>query len=447
MPAKWFRDTVVCIAAGSLLLNSGRSQPVSVRLGGEKWFLDALTKTNLIGEFERKTGIKVAVIHKDHQAIVSELQQDPAARSVTYDLILMRHRFLGQLVETGLVQPVEAFLADPALHDPAFKPAEQLFPDWWREISWYKNKMYGYPFTELTPYVCYRKDLLDDSNEKARFEARYHRNLEPPRTWPEYMELAEFFTRPKENLYGTYIQGQQHIALWYEWLNFSYSFGGKILDTNHGSEYGDIVVNSPENVAATNQYLKLIAFSPPDTLTYNWNGALAALQQGRVFMGILWNDQAPLLEDSRLSKTAGKIGYALIPSATGRPFSQLEGWSYLIPKESSHPREAYRFIEWAMSPDVQIQETLKGSQSPMKATYKDSRVSRLPYTPVFLACIPIARPKPTIPESERITEVMQRGLFEIVTRRRTPREGLDMLAVEIQKLLGTKARLRYPVAK
>jgi multiple sugar transport system substrate-binding protein len=447
MPTKWFLNAIVFIAEGSLLLSSARSQPVNVRLGGEKWFLDALTKTDLIGEFERKTGITVEVVHKNHQAIVSELQREPAAGLVPYDLILMRHRFLGQLVESGLVQPVEAFLADPTLHDPAFKPAVQLFPEWWREISWYKNKLYGYPFTELTAYVCYRQDLLDDSKEKARFEARYRRSLEPPRTWPEYMEVAEFFTRPKENFYGTYIQGQQHIALWYEWLNFSYSFGGRILDAKHGSEYGDIVVNSPENVAATNQYLKLIAFSPPDTLTYNWNGALAALQQGRVFMGILWNDQAPLLEDARVSKTAGKIGYTLIPSATGRLFSQLEGWSYLIPKESRHPREAYKFMEWAMSPEVQIQETLQGSQSPMKATYQDPRVSQLPYTPVFLASVPIAIPKPTIPESARITEVMQRGLYEIVTRKRTPREGLDMLALEIQKILGTKARLRYPVAK
>jgi hypothetical protein len=40
---------------------------------------------------------------------------------------------------------------------------------------------------------------------------------------------------------------------------------------------------------------------------------------------------------------------------------------------------------------------------------------------------------------------MKRGLYEIVTRRRTPEEGLDSVAIEIQQILGTKARLRYPV--
>ncbi len=84
------------------------------------------------------------------------------------------------------------------------------------------------------------------------------------------MQLAEFFTRPDDHFYGTYIQGKQGLALWYEWLNFVYSFGGDILDTRHGWKYGDIVVNSPQNVAATEQYVKLIPFSPPDTLNYGW---------------------------------------------------------------------------------------------------------------------------------------------------------------------------------
>jgi len=435
---------IALIVLAGLQLDCRHSQPITIRLAGEKWFLDVLTKTNMIGVFEQQTGIKITVMHKDHQELVTELEQ-PASRKVTYDLILMRHRFLGQLVERGLVQAVDSFLGDATLHDPRFKPREQLFDSWWQEISWYESKIYGYPFTELTPYLCYRKDLLDDPSEQVHFKTRYHRNLEAPKTWAEYMQLAEFFTRPKQHFYGTYIQGQNHIALWYEWLNFAYSFGGNILDTKDGGEYGDIVVNSPQTLAATNQYLALIPFSPPDTLSYNWNGAQAALQQGRVFMGILWNDQAPLLEDPSVSKVLGKIGYTTIPSATGKPFSQLEGWSYLIPKESTHPREAYRFMEWAMSPEVQVQETIKGGESPMKSTYADARVSKLPYIPAFLASVPIAIPKPTIPESAQMTEVMQRTLSEIVTRKRAPKEGLDIMALEIQDILGTRGRLRYPV--
>jgi multiple sugar transport system substrate-binding protein len=153
-----------------------------------------------------------------------------------------------------------------------------------------------------------------------------------------------------------------------------------------------------------------------------------------------------LLEDASVSKVAHKMSYALIPSAIGKPFSQLEGWAYLIPTESKHPREAYRLIEWAMSPDVQIQQTLKGGASARIATYDDRMVRAIPYVPVFLESIPIGIPKPTVPESSQMTEIMQRGLSEIVTRKRTPREGLDAMAIEVQRILGSKAKMRFRVS-
>ena len=240
----------------------------------------------------------------------------------------MRHRLLGALIQKHQIQPIDSLLADPAVHDASFQPQEQLFPNWWRELSWYGDKIYGYPYTGLTAYLCYRKDLLDDPENRRKFKARYHREMAVPANWKEYMQLAEFFTRPGEHFYGTYISGKQGLALWYEWLNFVYSFGGDILDTQHGWEYGDIVVNSPQNVAATEQYVKLIPLSPPDTLSYGWNEAQAALQQGHAFMGLLWSDQAYLLEDHATSKVAGKIGYSLIPTNTSQP-SQPTGGSHL----------------------------------------------------------------------------------------------------------------------
>jgi multiple sugar transport system substrate-binding protein len=443
----WVAVAFVVAALGAYVVyRQSAEQTVTIRMIGEAYApLDALQKIK--GEFERKTGIHVEIVEKDHQSVVAELDQELSSGQVTYDLFVEPHRLLGKLVDRNEVQPLDKFLADPTLHDPNFKPDQDLFPRWWHEIGWYNGKLYGYPFTNLTMYVCYRKDLMNDPREQAAFRAKFGHDMHPPVSWKEYMELAEFFNRPAQHMYGTYIQGQQHVALWYEWLNFAYSFGGNILDTNKGSDYGDIVVNSPANIQATEQYLALIQFSPPETLNYNWDDALAALQQGRVFMGILWHDQTPFLEDPSQSKVAGKMGYSLIPSAIGRPFSQLEGWAYLIPTKSPHPREAYRFIEWAMSRSVQIQQTLGGGASALRSTYDDPRVKKIPYVPVFLVSVPIGIPKPTIPESSEITEVMQKDLSKIVTRQVTVKQGLDTMALEIKAILGDKAKLKYPVSR
>ncbi len=420
-------------------------QPSTLRLAGDEWFLKSLTKTGMIAAYEQKSGIHVEVLNRNDRKIMADLDHGPTAGNAGYDIVVMRHRLLGALIQKHQIQPIDSLLTGPGVHDPGFQPQQQLFPNWWRELSWYGDKIYGYPYTGLTAYLCYRKDLLDDPENKRKFKARYHREIAVPSNWKEYAQLAEFFNRPGDHFYGTYISGKQGLALWYEWLNFVYSFRGDILDTQHGWEYGDIVVNSPQNVAATQQYVKMIALSPPDTLNYGWNEAQAALQQGHAFMGLLWSDQAYLLEDPATSKVAGKIGYSLIPSNTAQRSSQLEGLTYLIPTGSQHPKEAYRFLEWAMSDQVQTPQTLDGSNSIRESVYGDSRVRGMPYTATFLASIPIAREKPTIPESSQMTEAAERRLSEIVTGKESPQSGLDKLALDLKNILGSRGKLRYPV--
>jgi len=424
---------------------SAQQQSVTLRLAGDEWFLKSLTSTGLLSAFERQTGIHVEVIFKNDRNIMSDLDRTDNVGEAAYDIIVVRHRLLGALVAKREVQPIDSFLHDPGLHDAGFVPARDLFPHWWAELSSYGGRNYGFPFTALTTYLCYRKDMLADPANQHAFRDRYHRELRPPASWQEYLELAEFFNHPADHFYGTYIQGKQGLALWYEWLNLIYSFGGNILNAPHGWEYGDIVVNSPQNVAATEQYLKAIPFSPPDTLSYGWMEAQNALQQGHVFMGLLWNDQAPFLEDPAASKVAGKIGYTLIPSNTGKPFSQLEGLTYLIVSGSKHSREAYKFIEWAMSQQVQVAQTLHGSSSLRPGVFENPAVKALPYTPAFLDCIPIAVAKPTIAESDQMTQASVQRLSEIISKKMLPKQGLDALAIDFKTILGAKSRLRYPV--
>jgi len=440
---------VVALVAVVLAAESGfvPSQTATIRVAGDEWFLDSLTKAQVIPAFEKQTRIHVEVVHENDRSIMSGLDRGAQPGDSGFDVVIVRHRFLGALVQKGQVRPIDSLLADPSLHDPGFVPQEQLFANWWRELASYGNHIYGYPYIALTTFLCYRKDLLDDPANRRSFKLRYHTDLKPPTTWLEYSQLAEFFTRPDQHFYGTYIQGKQGLALWYEWLNLIYSFGGNILDAQHGWEYGDIVVNSPQNVAATEQYIRQIGFSPPDTLNFGWGEAQSALQQGHVFMGLLWSDQAPYLEDPAVSKVAGKMGYSLIPSNSGEPFSQLEGLTYLIPRESAHPREAYRFLEWVMSAQVQDRQTLTGGLSVRKSTYDKPEVKQLPYASAFLASVAIARIKPTVPESGEMIEASERRLAEIVSGRCSPQTGLDNLALDLQRILGDKARLRYVVKK
>ena len=211
MPQSSLRNVVIILIAilASLQLSCMRSKQLTIRLAGDEWFLDSLTKTDMIAAFEKQSGIHVEVLHKNDRTIMSDLDRGANPGDDGLDVLVMRHRFLGALVQKGQVRSIDSMLADNSIHDAGFMPRQQLFPNWWRELSSYGNSTYGYPFTSLTTFLCYRKDLLSDPANQKTFRARYHRDLRPPTTWAEYTQLAEFFTRPEEHLYGTYIQGSR----------------------------------------------------------------------------------------------------------------------------------------------------------------------------------------------------------------------------------------------
>lgn len=420
-------------------------QGVTIRAIGEALPpLEAMAA--LKGEFEERTGIEVVIEMYEHSEAVNKVMLDLNSRRGRYDFILQPHRELGRFVENGHLVPLETFMDDAALRDPDFQPEDVLYDRLWKEISWYDGKMYGFPFTALTMYMWYRKDLAEDPDEQAGFKAKYGYDLAPATTWDQYRDLAEWFTRPEEGFYGTALQGKRHEALWYEWLNFLYSFGGDMMEVDSGSECGPIVVNSPQAVAATEYYKSLMAYSPPDTLNYFWDDVMALMQRDRVFELIMWNDATyAVSEDAEASKVAGKMGFDLIPQGQGGKVGQVEGWTYLIPASSKNQQAAFLFIQWMMEFQQQLQQHLNGGASARPDVYADPAVQQLAYAKASMATNEVAIAKPTIPESPHITDILVRELSSYLAGDKDAKAALDVAANEMHELLGECAPLEYPV--
>src|SRR5271154_34258 len=80
-----------------------QAQTVTIRLAGDEWFLDSLTKTQMIGDFEKQTGIHVEVSHKNDRTIMSDLDHGVQPGDAGLDVVVMRHRLLGALVKKDQV--------------------------------------------------------------------------------------------------------------------------------------------------------------------------------------------------------------------------------------------------------------------------------------------------------------------------------------------------------
>jgi len=405
--------------------------------------LEAMNK--LKGKFEEETGIEVVIEMYEHSEAVNKVMLDLNSKRGRYDFILQPHRELGRFVTNGHLTPIEKFMNDPKLRNSDFKPEEVLYQGLWKEISWYEGKPYGFPFTALTMYLWYRKDLLEDPKEQAGFKAKYGYDMPVPSTWEQYRDLAEWFTRPDEGFYGTAIQGKRHEALWYEWLNFLYSFGGDMMEVDSGSECGPIIVNSPEAVESLEYYKSLVQYSPSDTLNYFWDDVMVAMQQAKVFELIMWNDATYAVEDPSQSTVSGKMGFDLIPQGKAGKVGQVEGWTYLIPAYAKNQEAAFLFIQWMMEYDQQLNQHMNGGASARPDVYATPEVQKITYSKASMDTNAVAIAKPTIPESPQITEILVLELSNALAGSKSSQQALDDAAVEMHKLLGDCAPLKFPV--
>ena len=284
--------------------------------------------------FTRQTGIQVVVEKFGYKASMAKATEDLASKDGKYDIVIQNNDALGKFASQGLIFSVDE------LEKASGKKADfedDLYPNAWHGLSWYQGVRYGYPLAANTMFVLYRKDMLESPAEKQAFHARYGYDLVAPQDWKQYRDVAEFFYRPGQKFYGTLVQGKRFPAVWFEWLNFAFSFGGGVMEKEHSWEYGPIIINSPDTIQGTEYYNSLKQFSPPGVTNFTWDDAVGQMRDGHIFMCLLWSDALFHVIDPKNSTVVGKMGYSPLPSGKAGRVAQIAGSTYMVSRNSNIP--------------------------------------------------------------------------------------------------------------
>ena len=435
---------LIAACAAPLVSLPAALDPITIRVVGDPVSaVDGLV--SLAQDFSRETGINVVVEKDGFKDALEKATQDLSSKTGTYDIVLQEGATLDKFATEQSIYTVDE------LEKLTGKKADfeaDLFPKAWRDLSWYQGVRYGYPVVANTMYVIYRQDMADDPAEKKAFHKRYGYELKAPQDWKEYRDVAEFFTRPQVGFYGTLLQGKRHPAVWFEWLNFAFSFGGGVMEKEHAWEYGPVIINSPETVKALDFYNSLKKFSPPGVANFMWDDASAQLRDGRIFMCIMWSDAALHIEDPKSSTVAGKVGFAPLPAGKVGRIAQVAGASYLVSRYSQHPKEAFEFELWMLKRENQIKLELAKGSSARQSVYHDEKVQELPYARAHSQSLSVARRMTdTAPDTAQISGIIQTAVNDVISDRKTSRQALDWAAQGINEALGAKCPLKYPVAR
>jgi len=464
---------VALVASSLAACGGGATDPVSstsasgsasANTGG--WTRDyAGTSLNFIGEatantaiiekllpdFEAKTGITVNVEQAPYDSLVQKAVLDFSTKKGNYDVLSIPYEYLGAFAEKSYIAQQNDFVNNPPAGLGSDFSASDIIPSLWKASSNWKDNWYGMPSNSAIMMMFYRKDLLENPDEQTAFKAKYGYDLAPAKTWAQYKDIAEFFTRPAgaklvgatiaDPFYGVTLAGKRHVATVLEWMNYSWTNGGDLFDSA-----GQPAVNSPQNVAALAYEKTLTAFAPPGFTSATWDETTAQLQQGTAAEAITWGDTAGAMEDATASKVLGKMGYADIPVAKeGDPTEgHLGSWTYAINADSKNQAAAQIFMAWALSKFVQNELAKQGGLPALTSTFEDAALqASLPYWKQELSSLNQSKSRPRIPQWSGISDALALGLSEALSGQATPQAALDDAQKKIVALMSGALPVTY----
>jgi len=342
----------------------------------------------------------VKQFEKDHPGVTVKVETFPFAQYRDKMLVAMKggtgpdvmtldQVWTPEFAAAGLIQPLDDQIggSDVVKEDDFFEGA-------WASNQ-YQDKTWGVPLNfDVWEQMYYNADL---------FKAAGLDPDKPPTTWSEWNDAAKKLNNPP-NSFGMGLIGCKDESVSVMTDSLIFSNGGEILDDN-----GDVAFDSPENVAAYEQYQALLDYAP--------NGTAGACEQDIVNQ-FTAGKAAMILDGSwqqDTMKTAAKFDWriALPPAPDGEEFvGALGGWNLAVNAKSDNSDLAFELIETLSQPENQaaVNSLIPALQSAGEKFVNDNRQQ----PEVILEALASGRPRPASPVYPQLSQVQQAAVQDII---------------------------------
>jgi multiple sugar transport system substrate-binding protein len=339
-------------------------------------------------EFTKRTGITVNIRPMDFSTLIEKINMDLIAKTGKYQLVYVDpYQTLNRFATN--FEDLNRYNGDPALpHIPG--GLEDFFEEQVKVDSYFidTQALYTVPFDTTTMILYYRKDIFEKYGASFKKEKGYDWTPgQPGFTWDKYCEIAEWIDQkvPEDEVkYGSGHMAQEHNSIFCDFSNVLAAYGGDYFkDENVGSlgvrEPKEISVMNPNFIKALNTYKKVIKSASPQSLSWDWYDTAEAFKNGEIAMMPNWDENSSSMENTGVSKVAGKVGYSILPYGSERSANIFGGSGIGINKYANEKEKqaAWLFIVWATSPQTQLlvlKHPEGGGIPPRKSIYEEGRI-------------------------------------------------------------------------
>lgn len=268
--------------------------------------------------------------------------------------------------------------------------------------------------------LFYRKDLVSEA----------------PKTWDDLIAQAKTTKGKGGTKFGYLMQAKQYEGLVCNFVEFSASYGGKILD-----EQGKVAVNNPATIKGLKKMIEVVKsdFVPTNITTFMEPESHTAFLEGQAPFIRNWPYQFALAQDQAQSKIVDQVAIAPLPAGDAGSAAALGGWMGGINKFSKHPKEAWEFLKFMTGPEGQKISAVEGGLAPTYLpVYEDADVQKA--SPLFankdfVDGVSAAVSRPTTPIYPKISEVIQIEVSKALAGQQTAEQAVQNMETQMNDLM------------
>ena len=376
-------------------------------------------------EFTEKTGIKISFDIMGEGQLIDKTLLECQSEDLKWDVIMIAAETSPQMLHDNCTVPLNDYLKDQTLAPSEPFGMDDYVPAY---LSLFKmgDQIVALPFAGETVFLTYRKDLYEEAG------------LSVPKTWDEFLDNAKKLKT--DDVAAVVMRIGRGWEFTYMWSIFIYPFGGDMVDLDANKAQIDNAGN-----AASLEYLrKLLPYGPVGFENYHWDTSMTAIMEGKAAMSVEASALAGEYENPEKSRTAGKLGYAPLPSGPAGAFSGVWGWGLGVKKTSKNQEAAIAAIAYFTS-KAKHQEYVDNG-GPVSRTHvlaNPANQAKHPYYQATLdtleqAAALYAKGKSAVPKTAKwfqISDVMGVYGSEAFVGERTIGDALSEMNAQVQKIL------------
>ncbi|WP_422785533.1 ABC transporter substrate-binding protein [Roseibium algae] len=316
-------------------------------------------------------------------------------------------RTLKQFAENDLIVPVPMSDEEKASY----------YPNIVDTVS-FDDTQWGVPIAFSTKALYWNKDLFKQAGLDPET---------PPKTWAEEIEFSKII-KEKTGIPGYGLPAKSFDNTMHQFLHWVYTNNGKVIDAD-----GNIVMDSPEVLAALQAYKDITPYSVEGPTAYEQNEMRAIWLDGKVAM--IQNSSGAASRAQGTDMNWGVTTLPLGPSAKG-PGTLLITDSLAVFKGTGVEEKAVEFAKFITSPGPQGEYELQGGAglTPLRPSAQvDAFVAKDPYWKPFIDGISNAGPEPIFTDYKGFQDVMIEMVQSVVTDQAEPKAALDKAAADLEQ--------------